>query len=237
MQNAPSTSSAHEMAAAVINTAVTNAEKNGKASPKKIADDVEVLIEMTGAETPEAKEYVTMLRDKSHAYIVTTLPDGIGGLNTPNSTEVAASTLKVDEKGGIAQTIDRAKETKRHEIYHAVNNHTAPIATYGSEEAESTEVEPTDITPDQPTEVDDTEAAVVVGNKEFEVEEFVEGVTVLETGANHVSGGYKGHKSDVESAMAQANLTIGDVRQALNKDHDLSQIDDRARKVTPALAI
>jgi len=115
---------------------------------------------------------------------------------------IATSTIEIGDSG-VSQTIARMQEVYDHELYHALNHHTDAMMTW------------------------DSDATIIIAGEGFSTTDIIEGLTVVETGEDFVSDGYKGHKKRLLSSIVAASLSLDDVRDAVNSTKDLTQIDDR----------
>lgn len=203
MEHLSSTSSAEDISAAVINTAVERQEQGGDTSYQEFATTVEDIANQAGVETPQVDAYIGALRTFSHDAAIGALPEGVGG-QFDGAITIATNTVEVGADG-VDKTIARMQEVYDHELYHALNGHTDAMMTW------------------------DGAPTVVIAGEGFDTTEVIEGLTVTETGEEFVSGGYKQHKSDLNSAIAKAGLNLDDVRNAVNEEHDFGLIDDRQR--------
>lgn len=197
------TSSAEEdVSIYIINTAAAQAEAEGGMSYTQLAQNIEKTAQEIGVEK-NVVEYVDALRTFSHDAAIAPLPDGIGGLYDGSIT-IATSTVEVGS-GGVEQTVAQMQEVYDHELYHAVNNHTDAMMTWGGE------------------------PNVVIAGQEFSTTEVIEGLTVTDTGEEFVSEDYQNYAEDLQTAVYQVGLTLNDVRRAVNDEKDFTKIDDRKR--------
>ncbi len=210
MNNALSTSSAEEMSAAVINTAIYQADTEGGVSYRELAANVENTAQGAGVETAQVAEYIGALRTFTHDVTIGALPEGVGG-QFDGSITIALDTVKVGPKG-VEETIAKMQEVFDHEAYHALNHHTDAMMTW------------------------DGAPTVIIAGEGFTTTEIVEGLTVAETGEDFVSGKYKDHKRYLLSSIVQADLPLEDVKDAVNNTKDLKEIDDRGRAFEPTMA-
>ncbi len=210
MEYASSPSSAEDMSAAVINAAVEEAGHQS-VSYSSLAHSVETIASDVGVETPEVADYISALRTFTHDVTIGALPEGVGG-QFDGSITIATNTVEVGSSG-VMQTIAQMQEVYDHELYHALHHHTDAMMTWGGE------------------------SNVVIAGQGFSTTDVIEGLTVAETGDEFVSQDYKNHRERLLSSIARAGISLDDVRAAVNRQKDLTLIDDRRRAGIHALAL
>lgn len=205
MERFPSTQDSERAAANLVNETVDTAEGQSNAD---LARSIETAAKEQGLEKQTA-EYVNVLREQSHAFVVDALPPGVGGQFDGSRIDVAPTVLTVDKS--ISQTVDQIQEVTAHEAYHAMHNHTDAMMSYAGG------------------------PRVVIAGQEFTETEIIEGLTVADTGNQFVSDGYRQHEEKLRSAAASAGIGMDAVRVAVNEKKDLTEIDDR--RTAPSLAL
>lgn len=195
-------------AAELINRTLEEEEQTGVRSPEQMQQDIREKTEHLRGETREkVSEYLDGMVDATKGTSVEELGRGIGGLYNGSERKIARDTVEV--RGGIRETVERMREVSKHELYHAAHHHLAPMETAATKE-----------------EQDDLR----LGGASFTEEEFIEGLTVHDTGNTFVSEGYRGHENKLVSAASAAGMSMGEVRRAINEEKDLTLIDDRTRE-------
>lgn len=185
--------------AAVINTAVKNAEERGGVSHRELAHTIDVSARQVGVESG-TRAYIDALCSFTHNVAVEPLPDGVGG-QFGTSITMATATMEVGE-AGCSQTIAQMQEVYKHELYHATNHHTDAMRTFG-------------------------DSTVIIAGEGFTTTNAIEALTVEMTGDIFVSGDYQSNNTQFFAKIDNAGLTIHDVQYAINEKHDLTLIDDR----------
>lgn len=220
MRNFPETTealdpeaTAEEQAARIISqTTQELVSDGGGTSPSVLASEIEKRAEFASPEAQQlVQQYIRgLLQLTRYGASIAVLPPRVGGLYD-GRIKVAEQTVQVDEQApDIAQTIKRIEEVNRHEGYHLTHHHITPLATAPSEDAAT---------------------VVTIGEQQFRNEEkIIEGLTVIETGDEFVSDDYRKHMENLLTAIdASPTVSLDDVRQAVNEDHDLAGIDDAAQ--------
>nr|AIA12362.1 hypothetical protein [uncultured bacterium] len=166
--------------------------------------------------TAEEQALVDQYRNGMHSVLTTMDVDNLGG-NTAglyDGSEIFIDKNIIMVGQDINTTIEQSKEVERHEKYHQDNNHLAPMVTYAMADTHNS-------------------ASVVIAGRGFDETEFIEGLTVSRTGDRFVSAEYVEYKENLESAAAQAGVSLGEIEQAVAAG-DLTRIDDRAKEEEPA---
>lgn len=182
--------SPEDQAGALINNEVEEAQDRGSVSHQDLAERIEQRAREQKLSNELISRYVTSLRSFNHGAVITTLPEGIGGQSDGSSVEIASSTVEVDEEG-ITQTIARMEETMRHEAYHAVHHHTEVA-----------------VAPDGPV-------SVILADEGLNTTEFIEGLTVAQTGNQFVDESYRQYERKVRAGVRRAGITLEEAEQAL----------------------
>ena len=186
-----------------INDTVLNSD-SPDALLRELSENAE---DLEAKEKAKVDEYRTGIRDSIRKVVIEDLPSGIGGqFDTSGEVTIATNTLLVGSS--VEKTVAQAQETFRHEFYHQTNKHLDPLQRGASAHGE---------------------VVVTIGNFEFTDITLHEGLTVADTGNEFVSDDYRRHESDLKAGVAAAGLTMDAVRAAVNKDKDLSSIDDANR--------
>lgn len=202
MQNARETSSAEMMAAETIN-AVTESEANSAVAPSVLATRIELAAALLPEDAqPLVSEHVAGLRNLESDVVIEPLDAGVGG-QYDGSVSIATDTILVDQSG-IGETVERMAEVDAHEAYHRDHGHLDPLATVESQEGNT---------------------VVTIGGRGFDRTALTEAVTVIETGQEFVSEGYKKYVRDLQDAVAVSSVTYAQIRDALNK-RNLVDVDD-----------
>ena len=199
--------------AATIIVATTEELTSGReASPEELAREIEKRAEGASleAQAPIQQYIVGLLVLTRYGASVAVLPQGVGGLYN-GGIKIAASTVRPDEAAlGMTTVIARMKETGEHEGYHARHRHETPIVV--SPEATQQNI------------------VVTIGNERFRDQaEIVEALTVVDTGDRFVSIEYHARMEKLLRAVSTSDVTLDDVRKAVNVDHDLTDTDNTPR--------
>lgn len=210
------TSSAHErdeqQAIAYINGTIAKEAEKGSANGAELARTIEENTKhLSEGVRNHVRTYTKGVVDIAHDTEVRPLERGVGGQYDGRTKTIATNTMMV--RKNIMTTVKNVTQTGKHETYHEENDHLAPLAP-------------------APSAVGDT--VVTIGNKKFTEEALVEGLTVKETGHDFVSDEYVGFKDGLEAAVASSDITLDDVKKAVNEDKDLTAIDDEAREMEKA---
>lgn len=168
---------------------------------------------LEGAERQKVEKYIADMRQIFNDMVMDDLGGNTAGLYNGKNIFIDRNVLTVN--GSLDETVSRSQEVYEHEKYHAENNHTEPLQIVGDTRAD---------------------IAAVIGGREFSQTELIEGLTVMQTGHAYVSDGYLGYERELELAMQEARLEIDEIEAALNKDKDLTKIDDRTRQPEKTLA-
>ena len=184
----------------LINITVDNAE-----SETQIVSDLQREKEVLEAEEKATVErYIAAMRPIYAGMVMDDFEGNIAGLYDGSEIYVDRSVMMVGDS--VEQTIAQAEEVYDHESYHQDNNHTAPLHVMAETKGE---------------------IAAVIGGVEFTETELIEGLTVKQTGDQFVSVEYVAFKENLERAMTNAELSVSDVENAINAQHDVTLIDDR----------
>lgn len=168
---------------------------------------------LEGDERRKVERYIADMRMIFRSMVIDDLGGNTAGLYDGNDIFIDRKVMGIGES--VDETVSRAQEVYEHEKYHAENNHMEPLQIVGETRGD---------------------IAAVIGGQEFNTTELIEGLTVMETGNQFVSDGYRGYERDLQQAMEEADLEIEEIRAALNKDKDLRKIDDRMRQPEKTLA-
>jgi len=193
-----------EIHAAHIIREVTNEEaQHGSVTPDRVA----IAIERSAERTPQSvrqiiQEYVTALRKLSRG-VIAPLPAGVGGQYDGSGIEIAVQTIQVEDN--VQKTIARMRETMDHERYHADSHHEKTLL--GGASAGGS-------------------AIVEIGKTRFPHVALIEGLTVHDTGHQFVSLEYRQYMQNLLAAVAASDISIDDVRVAVNEKKNLAPIDD-----------
>lgn len=187
----------------VINSAVASS-RSFDVIDAKLATDMKSL---ESQEREAVQRYRDRMREITRGMLMGDLGGNTAGLYDGSNVFIDRGVFMVG--ASVEQTIDQAREVSDHEAYHAEHHHTAPMQV-----------------------VDGTRAdvAAVIGGMEFSESALIEGLTVHQTGDSFVSEDYVGYQSTLETAMANAGLSITDIEAAVNDEKDLTLIDDRTQK-------
>ena len=193
--------------ALITNVVEAQAAESGSFSAQKLASSVtDAAGVLPENEQQLVSQYVASLGNFTHGEIIKTLPEeNVAGLYNGNIF-IDTDTVEVPE-GGITEAIAHMEETVRHEAYHALHKHLAPITVGGSAEGD---------------------IAVTIGEIGFTRTELIEGLTVLDTGNVFVSDEYREFQANLEKGVANSDISMDDVRTAVNKEKDLTKINDHS---------
>jgi|SRR3989344_1301795 len=196
--------------AAVIINGVVEQEvlQGGETSPDSLARK---LREAAEEESKEAQagvfDYIGALQNSLKNSVIDVLPQGVGGQYDGSKISIAAGTVQVGA-GGVSETIARMQEVGEHEAYHKEHNHTASLIVGASAGGD---------------------IVAVIGGTAFTEVKLKEALTVHDTGREFVSSDYREYEGTLVSAVSASNVTMDDVRQAVNVTKDLPSIDDESR--------
>jgi len=182
----------------------------GTISLTNFANTVDTAAEQAPEEVQRLlAQYLAGFQTTTHNAVVNALPEGVGGQFDGNTVFIAASTMEVGPEG-VATTVEQIGETLRHEAYHKLNAHTAALTVGGSAKGD---------------------IAVTIGEIGFTRTELIEGLTVLDTGNVFVSDEYREFEANLKKGVAQSDVSMDDVRRAVNEEKDLRRIDNSAKRV------
>ncbi|MDD5750960.1 MAG: hypothetical protein PHS73_00380 [Candidatus Peribacteraceae bacterium] len=177
-------------ASALINREVKEVREGGRVSYRDLAERIEQGAQEQEHAPESVRQYVDALRHFSHDAMITTLPEGVGGQFDGSSVEIATSTVEVDT-GGVTQAIARMEETMRHEAYHAVHHHTEVAVA------------------------PDASISTIMVGEGLNTEQFIEGLTVAQTGNRFISDEYRQYEQKVRTGVRRAGLTLEEAEREL----------------------
>ncbi len=183
-------SSPEAQASILINRKVKETQDRGSVSHRDLAERIEQDAEEQEVPHELITRYVTSLRGFHHGAVITTLPEGVGGQFDGSSVEIAAQTVSV-ENGDVSHTIAQMEEVNRHEAYHALHHHTEVVVS------------------------EDSPISVILADEGLKTEEFIEGLTVAQTGNQFVSEEYRQYERAVRSGVRRAGITLEEAEQAI----------------------
>jgi len=198
------------IAAHLIHRVTGEKTRGGEASPRVLAGELERRAEFFPRQVQELlRQYIAgLLRLTGYGANVAELPQGVGGLYD-GRVRIAEATVRPDEQApDVATLLARLEETGKHEGYHAKHHHEQPLRV--SPEAAQHGI------------------AVTIGREQFRTqEEIVEALVVLDTGNRFVSKDYRQRRGKLLRAIdTSSTVTLEGVREAVNRKHDLTGIDE-----------
>ena len=202
-------SSPEQQAAWAINKTTHEAlDHNGSISPEQLQTRIEIAATLVSDEAqPLVQQYLSTLQEFYNGATIEKLPKGIGG-QFDGEVAIAAQAVEVDQQG-VGTTIARMEEINEHEAYHADHNHLQSLEFVVTENGGS---------------------EVIIGQRSFDQEALIEGLTVAETGDTFVSDDYRAKMQNLLGAIdAAPGLTLDGVRRAVNETKNMYEIDDRTR--------
>ncbi len=196
-------------AATVINGVVKKEmQRGGERSPDKLAASLrEASKEASKEAQAGVQEHIAALQRLTQGSVIDVLPAGVGGQWDGSKIRIATGTVLVGA-GDVSETVARMNETGQHEAYHEKHDHTASLIVGASAEGDT---------------------VATIGGTAFTQTELIEGLTVLETGHEFVSADYRGYEGTLVSAVSASDVTMDDVRKAVNLTKDLTLVDDASR--------
>ncbi len=209
---ADQTRSPEERARKLIDIVVQRTLENvQEVRAETLAQCFEAIVDGLSPEVRQrVQEYVIGLQQHARGAIIAKLEPGVGGQYDGSNVTIAAAVAAPQEGRSLEESSEELAQTGAHERYHEENGHLEPII----------------VTPGQ-----GGETFVTIAGADFTRTQFIEGLTVAQTGATYVHQDYVDHKQRLVAQLDQADLTLEDAEQAVAK-RDMRLINDRE----PAIA-
>lgn len=212
LDTTPTAETPEQEALAYINGTIAEETEKGSLDAKDIAEKIEENTKGMREETrAEVGKYIDGIEPHIEGSTIDRLPQNIGGQYDGEKITIAAATLSVHNS--IGETLRRVEETGEHEKYHEEHEHTEDLQA--APDAEGEEI-------------------VTIGGKKFTQTELIEGLTVQETGEEFVSTDYKNKADNLRTYTASVGISLEQLRAAVNKEKDVTLLDDRVRKLREA---
>jgi hypothetical protein len=195
-----------DQATCLINAVISNTDA---LSADSLTSTLEEELRERELVNGNVEQYLKSLRENCHGMMVNQLPKGVGGECRAGDITIATETLLIGTDG-ISDAMGKIEEVAAHEQYHQNHRHT--VRHYETMNAEHN---------------------VTIAGTIFQIHELMEGLVVYDTGHDFVSAEYQGHERRLMNAVdASENITMDNVREAVNVTGDLTTIDDRSLSMT-----